>query len=350
MAWIFLLLIPFEFSYSKTKLYELADLEKLAERNHYNEFLDHHLDILPSKRNENYDQLLLKMVLAKGKDLSEKEKLTQSEYDEYSLWTQNNQILNNEFYQNMMRTLMIKHSKYCFENRPYLNCEKAILHLWPKLKNHELSLSLYPIIEPSFNKEIERTLANTISFDGNVHILEIISAPALKHPMSEYYCKRSVFDSIIKKHIINAPNNLKDFQNDINDKFHADCRKSLKNKISKWFFRSDLDLKGKFLNLIEDKDIKSYYSFLQVINNEPKQDAINKAWRDFAKLKDSADQRKKISRLILKDQEFDVSYLVEMPKPKKDILTKYLNKNFPEFFTQLKDLCLNSAKSYCQSI
>lgn len=340
---ISIFLCHYAFSNAKIR-YNLEDLKKLAKENNTVEFLDHYLDIEPTKRDESYQKMLIEVVINHGQKLIKNQGNPSESFNRYAKWLEHPSLKTNEFYRDNLTKLFIMHVDKCFKDAPYLTCEKEVKKYWPELKDHKLAIKLVKTITPYFDQEIEKHLLAHNGFKGDTEIINDLFFYAVKNPMAEFYCKDQSFYPLIKSLLIHKPTEAKSV--------HPDCFLSARQQIEKWFITGTLDEKKKLMKYVKNDLFQNYLSFRKIL--APKtlnQQELNQAWNHFEKLKNKPSLRDQLISLVNQDDNLSLEYLTTVSNSKQKLITKHINLNFPEFYPYLKNQCsLEQRKAICSII
>jgi len=174
-------------SKEKVLLYTLEDLTILKKQKNYFEFLNHALDIRPSKRNKNWEKMVQDMATGFISGAIEKKQISKDYFmfiEKLLSWPS---LKNDEFFIIKRNQYGHKYIEECFKETEKTNiCQKFLLDFWYNHKDPELGLKLGKIIQKQ-NLNLE-----TWQF------YEI----ATKSPFSTFFCKdKNLKTALFKKTI-----------------------------------------------------------------------------------------------------------------------------------------------------
>ena len=325
-------------SKEKVLLYTLEDLTILKKQKNYFEFLNHALDIRPSKRNKNWEKMVQDMATGFISGAIEKKQISKDYFmfiEKLLSWPS---LKNDEFFIIKRNQYGHKYIEECFKETEKTNiCQKFLLDFWYNHKDPELGLKLGKIIQKQ-NLNLE-----TWQF------YEI----ATKSPFSTFFCKdKNLKTALFKKTIELFNKNIIEEKKEVallKKLAHSNCWKTFLPTLKKSLYSNQqihreqafkiLDLK-KSLSQIERDTFLTFYILKGPLIGK----TFNQAWNTVRDLGQSFARRiKVIENLDRMDPLPDDIFALATPIKKKTLI-KFMYKNMPEYFSLYAKTCLNYLK------
>ena len=175
--------------HSKTKelLYTSEDLEILKKQNNHLEFLNHALDIRPSKRNKKWEEMVQEMATGFIASTLSKKQISKHHFQFIENLLSWPSLKNDEFFLIKRNQFGYKFIDKCFKEKekPQI-CQKLLLQFWYNHKDPELGIKLGHIIQKQ-----------NLSIDSWQFYDK-----ATKSPFSNFFCKdQNLKTALFKKAI-----------------------------------------------------------------------------------------------------------------------------------------------------
>ena len=326
--------------HSKTKelLYTFEDLIILKKQNNYFEFLNHALDIRPSKRDKNWEKMVQDMATGFISTALEKKQISKDYFlfiEKLLTWPS---LKNDEFF-------IIKRNKYghkfiekCFrEKRKTSVCQKLLLEFWYNHKDPELGLKLGKIAQK------EKLNIATWQFYED----------ATKSSFSTFFCRDENLKTALFKKTIEILNKSsveeKKEINLLDSLAHSNCWKVFLPTLKKSLYSNKqihreqafkiLDLK-KSLSQVERDTFLTFYILKGPLIGK----TFNQAWNTVRDLGQSFNRRTKVLEKISQMDPLPDDIFALATPVKKKTLVKFMYKNIPEYFGLYAKTCLNYLK------
>ncbi len=331
---LFTLMIFFpHLCFAKTQ-YNLSDLQALAKENNFNEFFDHALDIRPSERLENWQEMVSKMAELYSKGVLNKQKIETSDFKKIEKLFSWPHLKSDENFKQRRQEIGLTYLRACFKSNP--DCWNDFNLFWEADKeDSDLAIKLAELILPIEPKKIT---------------LWAIIGPALKTPLSEFYCKKEfVQDSILGKLEIDYVrlNKKGNFLKKIDESLHYDCLNSFNKRVSELFYSpkkvEDRELAFQILDAQGKADINLTDLFYTVYLLEipSKGDLFNLSWNRLVELSKSEERRSRTMIQLRKLDPLPDQIFASSDQNKKKAIINHFKANFPEYLDYYIDQCLS---------
>lgn len=326
-------------SYTQTP-YSLSDLEVLREGRNFKEFFLHAKDILPTKRDKNWRNMLSGMVSEYIDNLIKENKFNRESFIQIEKLSQWPEQKNDRFFQYKRNNYALRYFKNCLSsktNEPVpptkLECQRSMRHFWS-----------------SSNKDIDsgyQMLLLHIGFFPNQD-----SSPYLpfivKGEFSENYCKEPIVIQEFLKYLEKI-NTLEIAKEQLKKKVLAlaspSCWEIFKPKIIKnirdkptkqteviFKLSSTLD----FLSKVEsDLWLIRYY-----LENPEPGEYLNRAWYTLKVISQNYKRRMSVLRKLTLYDPLP-GYIFSLPNHQtRKALTRNFGVNFPEYLSEYAKTCM----------
>ena len=314
--------------------YNLSDLQVLAKENNFKEFFDHALDIRPSERLDAWKEMVSKMADLMTQSTIEKENIGKSEFryiEQLFSWPH---LKTDDVFKQRRQEIGLKYLKSCFKTK--LECWKDLRSFWEADKNDaDLAIKLAELILPIEPKKIP---------------LWSLVGPALKSPLSEFYCQKEfVQDSIFGKLEIDYIRLDKkgDFLKKIDEALHPDCLIALNKRSLELFYSpkktEDRELSFQILEAQgkADSELRDLFYSIYLLEKPSKGDLFNFSWNRLMELSKNEERR---SRVLVKLKKLDPlpdEVFASSDISKKKAIMNHFKLHFPEYLTFYVDQCLS---------
>ncbi len=326
--------------HSKTKglLYTLEDLKILKEQKNYFEFLNHALDIRPSKRDKSWEKMVQDMATGFISSTIEKKQISKDYFlfiEDLLSWPS---LKSDEFFIIKRNQYGYKFIEGCFKEKGKTNiCQKLLLEFWYNHKDPELGLKLGKIIQ---------------KHKLNIALWQFYEN-ATKSPFSTFFCRdKNLKTALFKKAIELLNKNIIEEKKEItllNKLAHSNCWKTFIPTLKKSLYSDKqihreqafkiLDLK-KSLSQIDRDTFLTFYILKGPLIGK----TFNQAWNTVRDLGQSFTRRTKVlEKLNLMDPLPDDIFALATPIKKKTLIN-FMYKNIPEYFSFYAKTCLNYLK------
>lgn len=310
--------------------YTIADLRVLYTEKSYNEYMKHHLDVRPSKRDFEWKKMTREMATVQADELIKKEQITRENFNLLTKHIENKNLKAYAFY-------TLAYSK--FARLYFQKCNNCIKDLDTFISHS----ARYPDIDFDIYKGLSKSIKSR--YDN------LVKAP-LKSNDAIYYCKEQQGQQALVKILVDEIGR-NDTKNSILEKskdiFNPDCLNG--------FSKADLDsilYKGDYSSEIvylvfnaynKFDDITSSAYLMTYLLNSPRPGPImNLAWNQVEGL--SADYDKRMAVFAKLKTLYPLSGGIfkrkngEVSKGSKIIIRRFA-KNFPEYLHFYGETCIN---------
>ena len=302
--------------------YNWEDLQVLNSEKNYVEYLDHALDIEPSKRDAAWKTVTEKIGLDYLKELVSSKKEATDTWDRIERISTWPIFKNNEFFIKARDEFIIHSIKQC-KNNTNTNCSKKALKLLNDFQ-HEITFPAKFL-----------TVANELIIDQTQRFA--IASPLIGNKLSEFYCSDSPIKVIVLNQIIVADSK------ELN--IHPDCIKVLKTDIEK------LALEGnetaKYLlnkNSLASPMFTKLSVLIPFLNDHTlSKKEVNTALKSLETISKLPEERKEISMQLKKLDPIPGRIFNRRDKTTIGKL-KVIERNFPEFIDLYARTCLQYLK------
>ena len=302
--------------------YEMTDLRILNSERNFSEFFAHALDIRPSLRNDEYKNMLEEMALALLEQLNNKTKVTPKEMaliKSISKWPLLGQ---NEFFNRKRDFLLLKGLNNCFIEKKD-NCLQQAKIIFTDYQ-HEILFS---------NDLIENLVLNGIAPEK----LWPFAAPLAMHPLSEFYCSKDSFKSVI----------IAKMSIDFQAKLHNDCLKALKPSMQKMLTYNERHMRSiafhylKKINALSNKEESFYYLIEYLQNPYISSDKLEHSLNELKRIKKDPELREQLVIDLGKLDPLPGKIFSKVTDTQSLSKTRILFRSFPEYIDTYARTCLD---------
>lgn len=342
LAFAFLYLFSPTLAFGQSKSgYSLADLEVLRDGNNYQEFFQHAKDILPTKRDKHWQDMLSNMASDYVDNLRRKKKFNLSSFkkvEELAKWPEQRR---DEFFQVKRQSYAIEYFKTCLSSltgdKPApskSDCQKQMNDYWG-----------------NSNKEVEmayQLLLLQVGFFPGQDTWSFLS-PIISSELSNIYCERPIVkDAFLSK--LHQMDLEEEDSNSLRFKIKSmatdECWKSLYPSLLSSL--DELPTKeghnlfriGNILNIIP-KEMADIWLVRYFLESPQPGKTFNQAWNVLSKLSQDYNTRMTVLKKLLTYDPLPGDIFSLKDKEKRRILTVTLSENFPEYIQKYAKTCMN---------
>lgn len=312
------------------QIYGLEDLNILASQNSYGEFFEHAHDIIPSKRDSKWKELVESMGLGFLDSLQKKAALEDIDFKLIKTISKWPLFVSNEFFIKKRDFYFIKLIKHCYQAKKK-NCDHLTDNIYTQYKHD---------IEFSFDLTTSLNLFNIENEELWKYSIQLV-----QHELSEFYCHKEPLKSIVLNKLFTLDSTGAGFEKKL---VHKDCIKAVLVDIQKILASSNNQSRLmaykllKAYNFLEADDITNYNILKFLASKNLSHQDIDNALKSLKVLNKSYHKRKLILESLQKqnylpDEIFSKSH--QFP-PK----TRLLNRYFPEYIDLYAKTCLDYLK------
>lgn len=315
---IFIVLHCTAFSATVSAKYTWEDLQVLQQEKNYVEYLDHALDLEPSKRNASWKTVTETMGLGYIESLVAEEKVPTDSWHRIEKISDWPIFKDNEFF-TKVRDKYILHTIRVCVRKIQKDCEKNALDLLSSFE-HELTFpaAFLELTAPILKNQNQRFT---------------IALPLLKNQLSEFYCKKSPVKQVVLNQISQEASAV--------DLIHKDCLKVLKAELE------DLSLNGnssakRLLNAnnLATANFTKLSILIDFLNNpELSSSEVDTAISNLEGLSKSPKDRKELIKDIKRLDPLPGRIFADQGKKNLSKL-KLIERNFPEMIDLYARTCL----------
>lgn len=310
--------------------YTLADLRVLYSEKSYNEYMKHHLDVRPSKRDFEWKKMTREMATAQADEFIKKEQVTRENFNLLTKYIENKNLKAYAFY-------TLAYSK--FARLYFKKCNNCIKDL-DRYISHS---ARYPDIDFDIYKNLNNSIKS--NYDN------LVKAP-LKSNDSIYYCKEEQGQKALVKILVDeiGREDTKDtIVKKSKDIFNPDClngfsKEDIHALLDKADYTSEI-IYLTFRAFEKIDDITSDTYLMTYLLTSPKPGPImNMAWNQIEML--SANYKKRMKIFDNLKKQYPLSGEIFERKngkvaEKSKIIIKRFAENFPEYLNFYGETCLN---------
>lgn len=311
--------------------YAIKDLQILSSNKDYYEFFKHARDILPSKRDTQWTQMVEDLGIDYLTKVNTKSKLDDKDLkliNEISKWPT---LAQNEFYNKKRDFIFLKQIK---------NCYKA------NTQEHQKCTNQANVIDNDFSHDIEFSFALVTFLKERIVIHSQVWPFAKKitsQNMGEFYCNKEPLRSIIIQELLTQTSSGKLIASD----FSKDCIKTIKATLEQGIISNDIaynEMSYKVLNQYSllTQSSKYSYSFIRFMRNSHlSKKQLDHSLKTLKILAQQPEVRQSILKEYLKLDPL-VDNLFSYPSNRKDkARIRILNRHYPEVIDAYSHKCLN---------
>lgn len=313
------------------QLYQIQDLEVLAQGEQHEEFFLHVEDIPPRQREMKWKELLESMATSFGKKLSNRPVISEKTLSQYDALYRFPSLRNDEFFLRFRSKLGLNYLGHCLNQIPQkIDCALWVDHLWDRsLKDPELAYQLWRLLKmhtPS-KKLVKIQSQQLIPF-------------FLAGQYAEFYCEKSSVQEELWTHFKENHEALPGLES-------ACHRATLKNWKSNLTGNSKLSTKL-FYFLKKEKILSEQEQakfLLKTVLSAPEPgDLLNSAWTFLGKLKTNPALRLGLLSSFQTSGNWPGKSFSPEHQEFGKILMKKMNTDFPEYLDQYARSCLKLFK------
>ncbi|MBT6325308.1 MAG: hypothetical protein HOJ35_05025 [Bdellovibrionales bacterium] len=316
-------------------IYTIEDLHVLKSEKNYPEYIKHALDIRPSQRNKEWQEMTVTMANGLLQEMISQNKYTEKGYQlmlSLQLWPL---LKKDEVFISYRNSYSEKFLTHCFSNNN--QCEKKLEFIWDStpLRNRF----------PDFGVNLA-ILIN--KFNPKYKIINLIKE-SLISSTSEFYCQKNPIKTAIYQEVSNFLQvqqtniQLKIF---IDDLLSRGCRDIFLKDLKQLLSVRSLQTRQLAYQVLKSQDRISQaendlYLTLYILRGPAIGDTFNLAWANTLKLGQSYSRRSKMLNNLNKIDPLP-DELFAMPNLKKTkILLKLIQNNIPEYINHYATTCIN---------
>jgi hypothetical protein len=316
--------------------YKIVDLQILEEEGNYFEYLQHALDVRPSKRNdlwrkmtshmgESYLKALLQLKIIEPDQMSF--------VDEIYQWPILNQ---NEFVQKYRGQLGQKYFKQCFASKETSICTKGLVKFWAKKPQPILQGPKFAALLPKDKNSIE--------------LVWSFYAPLATSKRSEFYCSDDNFKTPILNRLraeTHRKNRISDLGLSVQKLIHKNCYQLIQKELAQILKSNDVSdwqeiLALRLTNKFDEKDIVLQKWLIRLyLENPAPSDQLNYAWNLLDKLSQKYVERIKVLDFLKSLDHLSDGIFALEDQSKRNILIEHLHQNFPEYMDHYAKTCVS---------
>jgi hypothetical protein len=315
--------------------YTLADLDVLARQSAYEEFFSHALDVRPSERNDQWEEMVSRMAQIQTSVVLRESAIKAQDFQKTEalfLWPS---LRKDDVFKQKRQEIGLRYLKSCLKLSTS-SCAEDMKNFWDKdPSDPDLGLKLSEMVETHPGLQIPAW-----------PFLEI----ALKSPLSEFYCKKTfvmknLWDKIEIDYIrLGAQGDL---LKKIDQTAHPDCLPSLNAEARKRLHYpqspDDREIAYRILESQSKVDQKTtdFFYTLYLLEHPSKGELFNYSWNRLKELGAAEPRREAVLMTIqreLKNLPDDVFASLDLVK-RKAILTHFKN-HFPEYLDYYARQCI----------
>ena len=312
---------------AESVLYDSQDLDVLTKNKNYREYLDHAMDLKPSKRDQKWEAQLEEMGLQYLDFISAQRKTNIADIERVKKISHFKVFYSNEFFIKKRDYYFLKNISECLAKNE-ANCKTKVDNYFLDFKHDIL-----------FSKDLVNLLkAYPKSFDD----LWPYAKPLVQNTLSEFYCDKSPIKELVIERLMSAID-----LNALKKSIHKDCIKVVTPHLKSFLTDKNSEIRDKAFSLmfknenlkIEDKGLYSTYSFLSkssLSNTE-----VDSIIKTFKNLKNNYEIRTKVLRELKSWPHFPDSAFSQEDAP---IKIKVINRYFPEILDYYSSTCLDYLK------
>ena len=312
---------------AETILYNSQDLDVLAKNKNFREYLDHAMDLKPSKRDQKWEKQLEEMGLGYLDFISAQRKTNLADIERVKKISHYKVFYDNEFFIKKRDFYFLKDLKECLDDTK-ANCKVKANNYFLDFKHDIL-----------FSKDLVNLLkAYPKVFDD----LWPFARPLVKNTLSEFYCDKSPIKELVIEKIMSTTD-----LNKIKKTIHKDCIKVVTPYLKKYLTDKNSQIRDKAYSLMfknenlkqEDEGLYSTYSFLSKASlSNTEVDSIIKS---FKNLKNNYKTRNEVLGELKTWPHFPDSAFSQEDASLK---IKVINRYFPEILDYYSSTCLDYLK------
>ncbi|MAF77625.1 MAG: hypothetical protein CME60_05630 [Halobacteriovoraceae bacterium] len=315
-------------------LYSLADLEVLQKGKSYEEYFEHARDILPSKRNEYWIEMLSSMAIDYVDELRSQKQFNSKYYKkiyELGTWPE---LKRDEFFQIKRNSYALSYFKSCFTKKDKEICASQMKKYWKSarkdLETGYQMASLYYGFFPG---------PKAMPYLGQI----------LHQEKDQFYCSKDITKRIFTDYILHENMQLMDPKK---RKYFLDQKigKSCWNKINPYLKEvlNQLNpIQGKSifvaLKLNEELTPIQYHEWMlrYFLQSPPPGEILNLSWNSLKDLSQNYALREKVLEKMKKRDPLPGKLFETLDHSRSQALTFHLQDSFPEYIRHYAVTCLN---------
>jgi len=316
-------------------IYTIEDLHVLKSEKNYSEYIKHALDIRPSQRNKEWQEMTLTMANGLLQEMISQNKYTEKDY-QLMLNLQLRPLLKkDEVFISYRNSYSEKFLTHCFSNNK--QCEKKLEFIWDstplRTRFPDFGVNLAILI----NK-----------FNPKYKIIDLIKESIITST-SEFYCQKTPIKTAIYQEVssfLQVKRSNKELKSFIDDLLGQDCRDIFLNDLKQLLSVRSLQSRQLAYQVLKAQNRISQaeddlYLTLYILRGPAIGDTFNHAWANTLKLGQSYSRRSKMLNNLNKIDPLP-DELFAMPNLKKTkILLKLIQDNIPEYIDHYATTCIN---------
>ena len=308
--------------------YQLKDLESLEAQNNFREYLEHALDILPSKRNSHWEQMTKAMAEKYTEYLFKKPLVTQKDFNDLNKLSHWPVLQNDEFFGQNRSQISFKYLSQCLKkekDRTSGQCHQDLRVFWsPEKQDLDLAYSLYQLFSPYLSEQIDEWF---------------FFAKLLRSSLAPLYCKREEIRKIVWDKVKQDQNLI------LNDQIHSSCLLEME-KMARSYLQSNKNEDRKTGYLIlkisqkltqNDKDI---YYFYYLLDTPGPGETFNLSWNNLKELKKHPARREELVNTLKQSKILPSKILGSFDEFKKKVILRNMAASIPEYLNFYSHTCL----------
>lgn len=321
--------------------YTLADLEVLRDGKNYQEFFEHAKDVVPTKRDKHWQDMLSNMTSDYVDDLRRKKIFTQKAFQNVERLASWPEQRRDEFFQVKRQSFALEYFKTCLSSMTgetpapsKSDCEKQMQSFWQNSR-----------------KEVEtayQLLLLRVGFFPGKKTWSYLR-PIVSSELSNIYCERPMVKEAFLSHLheIDWENeNAAALKVKVQRLANESCWKaiypSLKATLTELppteghtFFKM-----ATVLEILDPEEIDTWLVRYYLESPQPG-DTLNLAWNTLNKLSQDYDRRMKVLQKLLTQDPLPGAIFSLRNKERRRILTVNFSEQFPEYVQRYAKVCMN---------
>lgn len=321
--------------------YSLADLEVLRDGNNYSEFFQHAKDILPTKRDKHWQDMLSNMASDFVDNLRRRKKFDQTSFKKVESLAKWPEQRRDEFFQVKRQAYAIDYFKACLSSMTGDNpapsksqCQKQMTSFWANSSKEVETAYQLLLLQVGF-------------FPGQVtwNYLQ----PIVSSQVSNIYCEKPIVKEAFldRLHDLNIEQeNQSSLEFKIKTMATEKCWKSinpnLQSAIEDLPTKESLNLFriGNILKILSP-EAQNIWLVRYFLESPTPGKTFNQAWNVVGKLSQNYDERMKVLNRLLRYDPLPGDVFSIRDKQKRRVLTVYLSENFPEYVQKYAKTCMD---------
>jgi hypothetical protein len=323
-------LLLFTLNTSASQIYTIDDLKVLYTQKSYVEYLDHALDIRPSKRDKEWSKMTLEMASGHIKSLIQRGVATLQTFNHIEKLAKIPSLKADDFFQLKRTQFAYSYFKSCKGPQ----CHLLFKEFWRTAKH-------YPDYDFKFYE-----LFRLRDSETKEYILPYFT----KSSGSKFYCKKlyvvtdlyKVLDQAVKYKTIDES------KKEVSKYADSECISSLADQLSHRLYNLEKSNQYKITlykilkshNLISQSDEDLFFS-IYILQGPVVGEIFNMAWNRISKLSQNYKRRQQLLTRLMEQDPLPGKVFAHPDKKKRDTLISFFHKYFPEYIDSYVKTCIN---------